>query len=162
MWSLLFNFLGSGAFGGILGAVGSWITRREERLQAKDKFAHEQCMAQLANQQQVRMAEEGRKTIEEHGKADVAREEAKAFKESQKGAKDMWRWVRPAVIIYLLVVCTYIWVNVASLVGGLSALGLPQLLTLYASIIDSFFALLMLAVSWLFGARGSSAKPHLK
>lgn len=160
MWSLLFNFLGSGAFGGIIGGLFALFTKREERLSAKDKFAHEQCMAQLANQQQLAMASENRKTIEEQGKQVVAAEEAKAFTVSQEAAKDQWRWVRPFCMFYLLVVASVISWNIARIVGGLPSLDKTEIVELYKMTILEMFALTSLSVSWFFGARGSSIKHY--
>lgn len=155
MWSLLFNFLGSGAFGGIIGGLMSYFTKRDE-------LKHEQVMKQLENAQQVVMAQQARLTIEEQGKQVVAAEEAKAFTVSQQAAKDQWRWVRPAVMFYLLGVATYFSVNISLLVGGLSGVERAQLFQLYATLIDQIFFLTNLSVSWLFGARGSSHKPKSK
>jgi len=152
MWTLLFNFLGSGAFGGMIGGLCSYFTKRDE-------LRHEQVMKQLDNAQQVVMAQQARLTIEEQGKQAVAGEEAKAFTKSQEAARDQWRWVRPTVMFYLLGVATYFSVNISLLVGGLSGLERVQLFKLYATLIDQIFFLTNLSVSWFFGARGSSYKP---
>lgn len=129
-------------------------------LNRRDDHKHEQVMKQLDMQHQVQMASENRKTIEEQGRVMVANEEAKAFTASQEAAKDQWKWVRPAITFYLLGVATYFAVNISILVGGLQALEKAQLLTMYAAVIDQIFFLTNLAVSWFFGARGSSKKPN--
>lgn len=151
MWALLFNFLGSGACGGLLGGIMGYFTR-------KDDHKHEQAMAQIQNAQQLALADAALKQTAEAGKQVVLAKEAQGFTESQIAAKDQWKWVRPVITFYLLGVATYFSFEISVLVGGMNEMPKDQLLVMYASIIDQIFFLTNLAVSWFFGARGSTAR----
>jgi hypothetical protein len=169
----LISFLGSGAFGSLLGSAFAWLNRREERAAQKDKFAHDEAMAKLENDQQIAMANKAIEQTTETGKQVVAAKEADAFTESQKAAntaavsssptlsaiRDVLNGiVRPVVTLYTLVLATVLSFQIARLVGGLGSLDHAALVTMYAGVIDQIFFLTNLTVSWWFGARGNSTR----
>lgn len=121
MISALFSFLGGSVFRMIWGEVSAWLTARQEH---KHELARMQMQAQLEADQHARnlaalrlQAELGVQTIRVQGEADLAREDAGAFRDavanSMKptgiGWVDAWNAaVRPAfasvvLILWLLI-----------------------------------------------------------
>lgn len=163
----LLSFLGSGAFGSIVGAMFAWLNKRAEIVAQKNKFEHDRDMAKLANDQALAVADKARAQTREVGEQAVAGEEAKAFTASQIAAnqKPETAWmevimgcVRPLITLYLLVLGTLLASEISGLVGGLNAFDQKELFGLYAGVIDQVFFLLNLTISWWFGARGSSPR----
>lgn len=151
MITTIIGFLGSGAFGSIVGAFFGFLNRKGDQ-------AHAQAMAALSNEQALALADKAREQVSEAGRQVVAATEASAFVESQKAAIEQWRWVRPVLTCYLVGVMTYLAIGISSIVGGLDAFDKTAMFALYSEVVGQVFFLVNLAVSWWFGARGSSPR----
>lgn len=165
----ILDLLGGGALGGIVGAIASIFKGAQERKAKAEEMAHEYRMTELslrdAAQQQgheIQMADKGIQRAEVEGaiQADVA--DSEAFSKSiVSGLKDtgiqlvdaIRGIMRPVITVYVLGVATYLAINVAALVGGLSGLDTDYVMQLYLRIIDDLMFLTMAAVLWWFGSR---------
>lgn len=130
-------------------------------------------MLTAQNIQALALADKARAQTQTAGEQAVASKEADAFVASQSAAtisettsNSIWvnvstfirGVIRPLITSYLLAIATYFGYNVGLLVQGLKAFDNAALFTLYAQVINEVFFLTNLAVSWWFGARGSSPR----
>ena len=165
--SAILSILGSGAFGSALGSLFQWLNRKAE-IQAKSaEYKHAEAMINLQNQQAIALADKAMQQTREQGEQAVAKLEADAFVESQKAptvpiGEILKSWVRTAIVAYLLLLATFLAMKVGRLVGGLESLDTAVLMPLYADIVAQVFFLVNLAVSWYFGARGTSISKRTK
>jgi hypothetical protein len=165
--SAILSILGSGAFGSALGSLFQWLNRKAE-IQAKAaEYKHAEAMINLQNQQAIALADKAMQQTREAGEQTVAKLEANAFVESQKAptvpiGEILKSWVRTAIVGYLLLLATFLAMKVGRLVGGLESLDTAVLMPLYADIVAQVFFLVNLAVSWYFGARGTSISKRTK
>ena len=165
--SAILSILGSGAFGSALGSLFQWLNRKAE-IQAKAaEYKHAESMIELQNQQAIALADKAMQQTREQGEQTVAKLEADAFVESQKAptvpiGEILKSWVRTAIVAYLLLLATFLAMKVGRLVGGLESLDVAVLMPLYADIVAQVFFLVNLAVSWYFGARGTSISKRTK
>ena len=165
--SAILSILGSGAFGSALGSLFQWLNRKAE-IQAKAaEYKHAEAMINLQNQQAIALADKAMQQTREQGEQTVAKLEADAFVESQKAptvpiGEILKSWVRTAIVGYLLLLATFLAMKVGRLVGGLESLDTAVLMPLYADIVAQVFFLVNLAVSWYFGARGTSISKRTK
>ena len=165
--SAILSILGSGAFGSAIGSLFQWLNRKAE-IQAKAaEYKHAEAMINLQNQQAIALADKAMQQTREAGEQAVAKVEADAFVESQKAptvpiGEILKSWVRTAIVAYLLLLATFLAMKVGRLVGGLESLDTAVLMPLYADIVAQVFFLVNLAVSWYFGARGTSISKRTK
>ena len=165
--SAILSILGSGAFGSALGSLFQWLNRKAE-IQAKSaEYKHAEAMIDLQNKQAIALADKATQQTREQGEQTVAKLEADAFVESQKAptvpiGEILKSWVRTAIVGYLLLLATFLAMKVGRLVGGLESLDTAVLMPLYADIVAQVFFLVNLAVSWYFGARGTSISKRTK
>lgn len=165
--SAILSILGSGAFGSALGSLFQWLNRKAE-IQAKSaEYKHAEAMIDLQNKQAIALADKAMQQTREAGEQTVAKLEADAFVESQKAptvpiGEILKSWVRTAIVGYLLLLATFLAMKVGRLVGGLESLDTAVLMPLYADIVAQVFFLVNLAVSWYFGARGTSISKRTK
>ena len=165
--SAILSILGSGAFGSALGSLFQWLNRKAE-IQAKSaEYKHAEAMIDLQNKQAIALADKAMQQTREAGEQTVAKLEADAFVESQKAptvpiGEILKSWVRTAIVAYLLLLATFLAMKVGRLVGGLESLDTAVLMPLYADIVAQVFFLVNLAVSWYFGARGTSISKRTK
>ena len=165
--SAILSILGSGAFGSALGSLFQWLNRKAE-IQAKSaEYKHAEAMIDLQNKQAIALADKAMQQTREAGEQTVAKLEADAFVESQKAptvpiGEILKSWVRTAIVGYLLLLATFLAMKVGKLVGGLESLDTAVLMPLYADIVAQVFFLVNLAVSWYFGARGTSISKRTK
>ena len=165
--SAILSILGSGAFGSALGSLFQWLNRKAE-IQAKSaEYKHAEAMIDLQNKQAIALADKAMQQTREAGEQTVAKIEADAFVESQKAptvpiGEILKSWVRTAIVAYLLLLATFLAMKVGKLVGGLESLDTAVLMPLYADIVAQVFFLVNLAVSWYFGARGTSISKRTK
>lgn len=165
--SAILSILGSGAFGSALGSLFQWLNRKAE-IQAKSaEYKHAEAMIDLQNKQAIALADKAMQQTREAGEQAVAKVEADAFVESQKAptvpiGEILKSWVRTAIVAYLLLLATFLAMKVGKLVGGLESLDTAVLMPLYADIVAQVFFLVNLAVSWYFGARGTSISKRTK
>ena len=165
--SAILSILGSGAFGSALGSLFQWLNRKAE-IQAKAaEYKHAEAMIEIGNKQAIALADKAMQQTREQGEQAVAKVEADAFVESQKAptvpiGEILKSWVRTAIVGYLLLLATFLAMKVGKLVGGLESLDTAVLMPLYADIVAQVFFLVNLAVSWYFGARGTSISKRTK
>ena len=165
--SAILSILGSGAFGSAIGSLFQWLNRKAE-IQAKSaEYKHAEAMIDLQNKQAIALADKAMQQTREAGEQTVAKLEADAFVESQKAptvpiGEILKSWVRTAIVAYLLLLATFLAMKVGRLVGGLESLDTAVLMPLYADIVAQVFFLVNLAVSWYFGARGTSISKRTK
>ena len=165
--SAILSILGSGAFGSALGSLFQWLNRKVE-IQAKAaEYKHAEAMIEIGNKQAIALADKAMQQTREAGEQTVAKLEADAFVESQKAptvpiGEILKSWVRTAIVAYLLLLATFLAMKVGRLVGGLESLDTAVLMPLYADIVAQVFFLVNLAVSWYFGARGTSISKRTK
>lgn len=165
--SAILSILGSGAFGSALGSLFQWLNRKAE-IQAKAaEYKHAEAMIEIGNKQAIALADKAMQQTREQGEQTVAKLEADAFVESQKAptvpiGEILKSWVRTAIVGYLLLLATFLAMKVGKLVGGLESLDTAVLMPLYADIVAQVFFLVNLAVSWYFGARGTSISKRTK
>ena len=165
--SAILSILGSGAFGSAIGSLFQWLNRKAE-IQAKAaEYKHAEAMIEIGNKQAIALADKAMQQTREAGEQTVAKLEADAFVESQKAptvpiGEILKSWVRTAIVGYLLLLATFLAMKVGRLVGGLESLDTAVLMPLYADIVAQVFFLVNLAVSWYFGARGTSISKRTK
>jgi hypothetical protein len=158
----LLGLFASPALGGLFGFVGSYFTKREERLTLEITLAHNEKMATIT-------ADNKRKEISLSGEMKENEIDANSFLASQrygnKGdgfGQGLLSAMRPVIAIYLISICTYIGYELNRLVGGLEVLPAQELLSMYKDLIMSFMTLLTLSVSWFYGSRASAPPRHLR
>ena len=101
----ILTILGSPLLGGLVGMVGSYFTRREERKFKESEWEHDYRMSQLN-------AENTRKELQLKGELTEKELEGKAFFESQKSKSSTADFirsvVRPVITAYLMYLMTVI------------------------------------------------------
>lgn len=152
---MILDILTSGGLGAIVGLIGSWLTKQEERKILKVRNEHEKEMGELALKEIA--AESKRDVILAHNKIDLA--EAEAFTQSQAPSSQLGESIkgvfRPIITIYLLGITTWLTSNVWILVSGLEALTSGELIGILKQIVSQVIFLTVMSVSWWFGARPS-------
>lgn len=171
--SLLLSLFGNGVLGSLFGSLFAWLNKREEIKEKQVQNDHDEKMLGLQNAQALALADKQIQGVKEAGEQAVAGKEADAFTASQVAANQpdapsasLWLNIcssikglmRPLITCYVLAISTYFGYNVGLLVQGLKAFDNTALFALYAQVINEVFFLTNLAVSWWFGARGSSAR----
>lgn len=166
--------LTSGGTGGLIGLVGSWLTKREERKSLEIKFKHEVAMADIRRQEfeleadhELAMADKEMQRAELEGDIAVQGAELEAFTSSLDESKKSYGIIivdairglmRPVITVYLLVVATLCTLKIGSLVGGLESLDPEMLSATYQSVINQMLFLTATSVTWWFGSRPSSKR----
>lgn len=150
----ILTILGSPLLGGLVGMVGSYFTRKEERKFKESEWAHDYKMSQLN-------AENKRKELQLQGDLTEKELEGKAFVTSQQTtsswADNIRAIVRPIITAYLMFLMTMIGLQVNELVGGMETLPMDQIILLYSDIISGIVFLTITAVTWWFGTRNTQA-----
>lgn len=151
----------SGLFGGILGVIGNFVTRREERKTLELTFKNQERMAEIT-------AANKREEIKLEGEMKEKEVDAESFFMSQKYGNTKTGWggailsiVRPLLTVYLCAITTYIGYEATRIVGGIDALPANEVLAIYKEIISTALMLTTMSVSWWFGARSSHNKKPL-
>lgn len=166
MLAALTALLSSSGLGALVGLAGSYLTKNEERKAQKDRFAHDEKMAELATEEARFEAEAKLKIVEAEGAiaADVAA--YNAFEKSQDevnktygGKVDQVRGLmRPAITAYLLALSTLASLQIYRLMGGFEALSESELTSIFSTVIDQILFLTTTAVTWWFGSRPSQSR----
>ena len=162
----------SSGLGAIVGAVGSWLGKREERKARQDEYAHESKMRDLDMQEtqmtqahEMAIADKEIQRAETEGQIDLDKIEASGWKESiTQGFKQTGvKWVdgirglmRPLITVYLLAIASVVTYQLSRLVGGLEALPMDEVLDMYRHVISQLIFLTATAVTWWFGSRPQS------
>lgn len=169
MIEIIMGIFSSTGFGTVIGLVGSWITRFEERKNQQMKFEQEYKMTQLdieatklEQAHQLAMADKQMEVAEVESTIAINKGELNAFKESiVKGStKSGVAWVdgfnslmRPLITIFLLAVSGWYTYTLMKLYGGLEGMGASEMSILVKHTIYTIFFLTSTAVTWWFGAR---------
>lgn len=153
-FSLISDFLSSAGFGAIAGGFFGWLSKKEEREQAKIMNKHELDMLEHKTQRDVVLSEKK-----------VEQTEVEAFVESQKSVSQFGdaikSMVRPAITAALLYITYDIYQALDKLTGGVASLPSEQQFLLYKMLIQNIITLTATAVSWWFASRGSQS-PELR
>ena len=161
----------SGSAGAVVGLVGSWITKREDRKKAELDLEREIRVGELRlreleaeSNHELAMADKAVERAEVEGDIAIGSEEIAAFTESLKSQAqatgiifvDAVRgMMRPVITVFLLGLSTWLAISVHKLVGGLDSLPAAELFALYKLIIMQIIFLTVTAVTWWFGSRPS-------
>ncbi|WP_018692506.1 hypothetical protein [Algicola sagamiensis] len=163
----LMDLFTSSGVGAIIGTVGSWLTKREERESLKLKFQHQYNMAQLNASHALEQEASQRDTLQTQGKVAVQNIEAEAFKQSMQASlvntgsqlvDGIRGLMRPAITIFLLVMSTLLALKIHALINGLETLGNDAMFELYRHIIMQLLFMTSTAVTWWFGSRPGRGK----
>ncbi|CAM3836824.1 hypothetical protein VA7868_02328 [Vibrio aerogenes CECT 7868] len=169
MLELIMGLFSSSGVGAIVGLVGSWLTRREERQNLEIKLSHEQEMFRLKQMQrtqqynhELKMAEQGTESIKQQGKFAVEVAQTEAFETSQKTnmpldnrfAELIRGLMRPFITLYLLVIATLIARHISGYMNEMTTLIDHQELTqIFRNTLEQVMFLTTTAVTWWFGSR---------
>jgi hypothetical protein len=169
MIELIIGIFSSTGFGTVIGLVGSWITRYEERKNRQIAFENEYKMAQLDAEvtkseqaHQLAMADKQMEAAEVESKIVVDKGELSAFRDSivHGSNKSGVSWVdgfnslmRPLITLFLLGVSGWYTYTLMKLYGGLGGMGASEMGILVKHTIYTVFFLTSTAVTWWFGAR---------
>lgn len=172
MFEAIAGILGTSGLGAVIGTIGAWVQKREDRkikqmeydhdLKRMDfqiqesRLEHEQALA-LADKEIDKAKTEG-EIQQELGELDAftqsitagAKETGIAFVDAVRGL------MRPIITSYLLIISTVLAIKINTLVGGLGSLPQDDVFVLYSDIINQVLFLTMVAVTWWFGTRPSS------
>jgi hypothetical protein len=135
----------TGSIGGsLIGMVGGFLNRKEERKKQKEENDHTFRM------------------VKENANAEQQGSEARAFEESQKSlspkADFIKSLVRPVITFLLLYQCYLILTSLEAITGGLESLPVDMTLDLYKTIVLNIISLTATAVNWWFASRPASRK----
>ena len=165
--SFIGDIFTSGGLGGLIGGVTGILMKIQERKEKQADQEHERNMAALTNEQtrleqdhELAIADKEIDKAEKEGEILIESREADAFVESQKRQPTGGglRWVRPLVTAYLLLLATYISARVFISTGGVDSLPGDVQSQLLIQVVNDVFFLTIMAVSWYFGARGTSRR----
>lgn len=165
----LLELFASSGFGGIIGMIGSFMTRKIELAKMKEQNQFELKTRELDMQEasnershELSMADKQMQRAKVEGEMNEREIEAESFKETVKQAAistgikfvdAIKGLMRPAITVYLLINTTVLTFAVGSITGGLDNIPSNELADLYKTIILQVVALTALAVSWWFGSR---------
>lgn len=171
MIEAIVGILSSSGLGAAVGALGSYLTKREERERDKVNNEHEFRMAELdlreaAQEQSHALALADKKLELTEAEGEIAHDigELNAFTQSimgqlkQTGIQfvDAIRGLmRPIITTYLLVISSYLAYRIGTVVGGIESLPADDMFALYKEIISGVLFLTTVAVTWWFGSRPS-------
>jgi hypothetical protein len=160
----LMGIFGGGSVGMIVGAVGSYLNKKQAIEQERINNEHEKQMAEITlkeksldRQHEVNMADKQIDIAESEGKIQIDLAETNAFVESQKTSHP-WMEIARAIMRPLITGGLIIWLmiltfNMSRLIGGLDALPTDTIISMYSGILTDLSALTMMSTSWWFGSR---------
>lgn len=173
MFEAIGEIFASSGLGAIVGAVGSWLGKREERKARQDEYAHESKMRDMDMQEtkitqahEMAVADKEIQRAETEGQIALEAVEGEGWKESiTQGFKQTGvKWVdgirglmRPVITVYLLAIASVVAFQLSRLVGGLDALPMDEVLSMYRHVISQLIFLTATAVTWWFGSRPQSS-----
>lgn len=165
----LIELFSSSGFGGIVGFIGSYFTRREERKLLESKQMHELNMRsydfqelELSQNHELKVADKNLERAKVEGNIEIEGKEINAFLESVKSqAKQVGvvfvdairGLMRPVITIYLMLTTTIIAYKVGNRLDGLDGLPVDEMYSLYREIILQLVCLTAIAIGWWFGSR---------
>ncbi|MDG9670869.1 hypothetical protein ONV78_24230 [Hahella sp. CR1] len=170
----LLALFSSSGLGALVGMFGSWLTKREERKDQQFRLTYELKMATLRKQEaelqynhELALADKQILRADTEGRINRDIAETAAFKDGLKEQSQtygMWfvdairGLMRPLITVYLLVLATFVTLNISSHLGGVGALSPVELMILYKEAIAQMLFLTTTAVTWWFGSRPSSIR----
>lgn len=172
--SMILEFLVGGGAGGVVGLVGAYLTKLEERKVLQIKNTHEKDMGNLRLREQeaeqnheLAVADKQIQKAEVEGQIRLDEAEIKGWattltdemSKSTLGAMVKGA-MRPAITLYLLGIVTYLTINIWTLTAGLESVDKYELLDILKQIIAQVLFLTVTCTTWWFGARASS-KPAI-
>jgi len=182
MLETVLGIASSAGLGSIVGVVGGWLTKRENRKADAQRQAHDLALANIDLQQDrmsqdhaLALADKGMESSQLEGQiaVDIAKAEgavsidkieAEAFASSVAIQTKMTgilfvdgiRYLmRPVITVYLLIATTYFMYSTHDTVDGLASIPVDDLYTLYANMINQLLFLTITSVSWWFMSRGT-------
>ena len=171
----LVSIFSSSGLGAIVGLFGSWLTKREERRNMELKYEYDVKMAEIRKSEaalefnhELALADKQIERAQVEGEIQRDVGELNAFTQGLKEQQLMYNvkfvdairgLMRPLITIYLLVIGTYVAINIGGYVGGIeSAITGPEMIEMYKDTIGQVMFLLTTAVTWWFGSRPSSLR----
>jgi hypothetical protein len=154
MIELLLSFATSGGLGGLIGLIGSWLTKWEERKTRQLEMGHELAMAEIS----LREMDKEMEMQAEIAKQAVNKAEVAGWEETQKAGSNFGEAikaiVRPTITVYLLVLSTWIAWSTFEILGGIEQIGGGEYyLSVARQVVNQCLFLTTVAVTWWFGAR---------
>lgn len=156
------GFLGSGSVGTILGVVGGYITKREERKFIKEQGERDLALQAENNRHEKEMASINQEHAVLQSERVMSEKEWDAFIEGQSNStplsENIKAIVRPLVLVVLLFQ-TYLLLQMFDIEGvKLNELyTAEQIATLHQTVIYTILSLTCMAVSWYFTQRTSKS-----
>jgi len=178
MLEILAGIVSSSGLGAVIGLIGSWITKKEERKNLELTLSHEKEMYHLQSalqrhqsETQLKLAENG--LVIQSGKNNTTLElkALNAFEVSQRSNRplanrfaEMVRGLmRPIITLYLLTIATLIALHISAYVGDVSMfLEKQDLFNMYQNTLDKLMFLTTTAVTWWFGSRPGNSRERLR
>ena len=170
----LLSILTSTGAGGIIGVVGSWLTKREERKNIQLQFERDVKLAEIRKDEakieadhELALADKQIERAQVEGSVAIDQAEIEAFTDGLKEQSKNYGikvvdgirgLMRPLITVYLLVIATLLTLKINQLVGGLDSLEMSELKGIYDSVINQMLFLTATAVTWWFGSRPSSQR----
>jgi hypothetical protein len=170
----LLSILTSTGAGGIIGVVGSWLTKREERKNIQLQFERDVKLAEIRKDEakieadhELALADKQIERAQVEGSVAIDQAEVEAFSEGLKEQSKTYGikavdgirgLMRPVITVYLLVIATLLTLKINELVGGLDSLEMSELKGIYDNVINQMLFLTATAVTWWFGSRPSSQR----
>lgn len=172
--TFLADIFASSGLGAIVGLLGSWLTKREERRNLQLKLTHERELADIRKQEaafefehELAMADKQVERAEVEGRIAHDIEDMAAFRDGLREQQLIYKikWVdairglmRPVITVYLLVLATIITIRIGVYTGGIEGMDKGIMTTLYSDTIGQILFLVTTAVTWWFGSRPSSQR----
>lgn len=170
----LLSILTSTGAGGIIGVVGSWLTKREERKNIQLQFERDVKLAEIRKDEakieadhELALADKQIERAQVEGSVAIDQAEVEAFTEGLKEQSKTYGikavdgirgLMRPIITVYLLIIATLLTLKINQLVGGLDSLEMSELKGIYDNVINQMLFLTATAVTWWFGSRPSSQR----
>lgn len=159
MIDTLVDILSGGAIASIVGMIGGFLSRIEERKTLELKLNYEERMANIQRSRETFLAEQKLTMSELMGKQRIEGLEGQAFLESQKPRSEISEiikaCVRPIVLGILLVHTFFLYGALKELAGELDAFPAADIAAMYKLIVISSLSLTTMGVSWYFSQRSS-------
>ena len=172
MLEALSGIFASSGLGAIIGTIGSYLGKIEERKAKAQEYGQELALREwdaketaLSQRHEMAIADKEIQRAETEGAIALDAREADGWVESikQSGKQsgivivDAIRGLmRPVITVYLLVIASVIAYRISMLVGGLEALPMEEMVSLYRHVISQIIFLTATAVTWWFGSRPQS------
>jgi len=153
MW--LLDVFSTAGFGSLIGAVGGYFQKKEERALFKEQCSHAVAMLKAKTEATLQLADKKIEANKVKGELLVDKIEAEAFKESVGKANSEYKWVRPVISMYLIVLTTAIAYYVFDLADNVDVFTSEEITGLIKLVVLQILMLTSVAIGWWFAARTS-------